>query len=330
MAMQVRRNIGPGVIILVPVAIAAIWAAKAKLPDRWRRATAAGRCFTAIASGATILACGLVIFTVVTNRFYYMQGIGPRFGPGISKVDLPIEAGEYLQTLPDDTKVFTTFSLSSNVLYFGRGKTSYRQVPVLGNGWACPPRNMDLVRRIARGEKPFVPFARRYGLGAVVLRVDTLSAPLARALLQNRNWMLAQVSARTAVFVNRSVAPSPPKAVSTAQFVANIESLDPAKPAYPLQAAARVFEHLRLPDMGIATAGRAVEIDPEYKGVWDVLGVNYALRAKALQATGDPNAINDFREAKRCFTEAINRDPDSQEISDKIRQVDHDLLNIPK
>jgi len=235
-----------------------------------------------------------------------------------------------MRTLPDDTKVFTTFSMASNVLYFGRGETSYRQVPLLGNGWACPPRNMQLVRLIALGQKPFVPFARRYGLGAVVLRVDKLSAPLARAILQNPDWMLAHVSARTAVFVSRSAAPGPPQAVSTAQFVANIESLDPARPAYPLQAAARVFEHLRLPDMGIATARRATEIDPDYRGVWDVLGVNYALRAKALRSTADPRYVEDFRQARRCFNEALERDGDSADLAKKLHDVDESLRNAPR
>jgi len=325
MSLQVRRNVGPGVVIIVPVAIAALWAAGAKLPRRWRP-----RSFTTIVSGATILACALCIFTVVTNRFYYYQGIGPRFGPGISKVDLPIEAGEYLRTLPDDTKVFTTFSLSSNVLYFGRSGTNYRQVPILGNGWACPPRNMDLVRLIALGRKPFAPFARRYDLGAVVLRVDKLSAPLARALLQNPEWMLAHLSARIVVFVNRSVAPGPPPNVNTAEFIARVASLDPSKPVYPLQAAARMLEHLRFLDLAIATAKRATEVDPDYMGVWDVLGVNYALRAQALRQAGDPSFVDDFRQARKCFTEAQKRDGDSQEIADKIRQVDLDLRNIPK
>ena len=303
MAMQVRRNVGPGVIILVPVAVAALWAAGAKLPHRWR-----SRGFTAVVSGTTILACAFCIFMVVTNRFYYMQGIGPRFGPGISKVDLPIEAGEYLRTLPADTKVFTTFGLSSNVLYFGRSGTNYRQVPVLGNGWACPPRNMDLVRLIALGKKPFGPFARRYGVGAVVLRVDKLSAPLARALLQNPNWILAQVSARIAVFVNRSVGTDPsPK--SSAEFVAGIEALDPAIPAYPLQAVARVFEHLRLPSMGIAAAKRATELDPDYPGVWIILGSNHALRAKALRADGNSSFATDLRKARQCFDEALRHNP---------------------
>ena len=325
MSLQVRRNVGPGVIILVPVAVAGLWAAGAKLPQRlrWRGVTTA-------VSGATIIACALCIFTVVTNRFYFYQGIGPRFGPGISKVDLPIEAGEYLRTLPDDTKVFTTFSLSSNVLYFGRGEMGYRQVPILGNGWACTPRNMQLVRKIALGKEPFGPFARHYGLGAVVLRVDKLSAPLARALLQNPEWILAHLSARIVVFVNRSVAPGPPPNVNTAEFIARIASLDPSKPVYPLQAAARMLEHLRFLDLAIATARRATEIDPEYTGVWDVLGVNYALRAKALRQAGAPACLNDFRQAKRCFTEALKRQPDSQDIIDKIRKVDLDLRNIPK
>jgi hypothetical protein len=325
MSLQVRRNVGPGVVILVPVAVAALWTIGAKLPQRWRWPG-----FAPIASGATILACAFCVFTVVTNWFYYRQGIGPRFGPGISKVDLPIEAGEYLGKLPADTKVFTTFSLSSNVLYFGRSETDYRQVPVLGNGWACPPRNMDLARLIALGRKPFAPFARRYGLGAVVLRVDKLSAPLAMALLQNPDWILAHLSARIVVFVHRSVDPGPPPNVDTAQFIARIESLDPAKPVYPLQAAARMLEHLRLLDLAIATAKRATEVDPDYMGVWDVLGVNYALRAQALRQAGDPGFVDDFRQAKQCFTEALKRDPDSKETADKIRQVDNDLRNIPK
>ncbi|MDP6546733.1 MAG: hypothetical protein QGH60_22390 [Phycisphaerae bacterium] len=323
MGMQVRRNIGPSVVILVPVAVAALWAVGAKLSLR-----RPPRGFTTIVSGATILACAFAVFTVVTNRFYFFQGIGPRFGPGISKVDLPIEAGEYLQTLPKGTRVFTTFGLSSNVLYFGGGETGYHEVPLLGNGWACPPRNMQLVRMIALGRKPFTPFARRYGLGAVVLRIDKLSAPLARSLLQNPDWMLAQVSARIAVFVKRSVAPGPPPSMTTAQFIARIESLDPAKPVYPLQAAARMLEHLRLLDMAIATAKRATEVDPDYLGVWDVLGVNYALRAQVRRQANDPAAVNDFRQAKRCFIEAQKRDPDSQEIANKIRQVNRDLGRI--
>ena len=324
MSVQVRRNVGPGVVILVPVAVAAIWAAGAKLPQRWRP-----RSFAPAVSGATILACAFCIFLVVTNRFYYMQGIGPRFGPGISKVDLPIEAGEYLRTLPADTKVFTTFGLSSNVLYFGRSGTNYRQVPVLGNGWACPPRNMDLVRLIALGKKPFGPFARRYGIGVVVLRVGKQTAPLAKLLYLSRQWELRSLGTKTVVFASTAVDSSPPLMIDSLRFIAKLEAMDPI-PVYPLQAAARTLQRMEWYDLAIQVAERALVLDPEYKGGWNIQGANYALRAERRRSAGDPGFADDFRQAKRYFTEAQKRDPDSQEIADNIRRVDLDLRNIPK
>jgi len=329
MGMQVRRNIGPSVVIFVPVAVAALWAAGAKLPKQWRKNRAAGNCLTAAASTATIFTCVWFFVSVVTNGFYYDQGIGPRFGPGISKVDIPIEAGEYLQTLPTDTKVFTTFGLSSNVLYFGRGETGYHDVPLLGNGWACPPRNMQLVRMIAKGKKPFGPFARRYGVGAVVLRVDKLSTLLANRLQLSPQWELRYLGARTAVFASTVVDPSPPLIIDGKAFIAKLEAMD-SIPIYPLQAAARTLQHLEWYDLAIQVGERAVKVDSEYEGIWDVLGVSYAIRGKRRRSLRDPGFSNDFRQAKRCFTEAQKRDPDSQEIADKIRQVDHDLRNIPK
>lgn len=251
-----------------------------------------------------MIACVVFIFFVVTNRLYYSQGIGPRFGAGVSKVDIPVEAGEYLKTLPDDAKVFTTFDLASNVLYFGRGETGYRQVPVLGNGWACPPRNMDLVRLIAESKKPLGPFARRYGIDAVVLKVNAKSAYLIKLLFLSPQWRLRSLGARTVVFATVSVDSSPPPIAEANTFITKLEAMDPI-PIYPLQAAARTLQYIEWYDLAIKVGQRAVETDPDYKGVWIVLGSSHALRAKALRAYGDSSFKADILEARRCFAEAL-------------------------
>jgi hypothetical protein len=329
MSMQVRRNIGPGVVILAPVSIAAIWAAGTKLPDRWRNNRSVGLYGVILISAATLLTCSWFIFSVVTNRLYSKQGVGPRFGSGISRIDVPLEAGEYLKTLPRGTRLFTTFGQSSNVLFFSRNDEGYCQLPVLGNGWACPPRNMDTVRLIAKGKKPFAPFAQKYSVGAVVLKVDKSTALLTKMLQLSRQWELRYLGARTVVFASTSLDSSPRLIVDSKPFIARLESMDPIK-VYPLQAAARTLQHMNWFDLSIEVGTKATRTDPEYKGVWDVLAVSYALRAKALMAAGDSSCLSDFRQAKRCFEEAIIRNPDSRDLVAKLRSVNETLKKIDR
>ncbi|MDP6047435.1 MAG: hypothetical protein QGG25_17625 [Phycisphaerae bacterium] len=329
MSMQVRRNIGPGVVILAPVSIAALWAAGAKLPGRWRRNRIVGLYGAALVSAATLLACSWFIFSVVTNRLYYKQGIGPRFGSGISRIDVPTEAGRYLKTLPRGTRVFTTFDQSSNVLYFSRTESGYLQVPVLGNGWACPPRNMDTVRQIAEGKKPFGPFARRYGVRAVVLKITRKSAYLAKFLYLSPQWRLRSLGARTVVFASTTADPSAPMMIDEESLAEKLRAMDPM-PVYPLQAAARTLQLMEFYDLSIQMGRRAIEADSEYKGLWDVLGVSYAIRGKRKRSQRIAGAHEDFQQAKQCFVEALKRDPESRQLAAKLRQAELDLKKIDR
>jgi len=327
LSLKIRRNIAPGVVIIVPAGMVALQSAAAWARDKWRIPGRLGRWPAALAAAVTVAACLWWIVSIVTNSFYYNQAIRPRFGASFSKIDLPIEAGRYVRSLKGGSRIFTTFSMASNVLYFSRGETGYRELPLLGNGWAYPPRTAIEVARIAKGDQAFGPFAEKHNVGIVVLRVDRRTAWLAKTLQLSGQWAVRHVGARTVVFVSAALDSSPPPTIDSDKFIAELEAMDPC-PAYPLQAAARTLEHMGWYDLAIRAGERAVEIDPEYAGVWDVLGVNYALRATALRTAKDPRFAEDFRQAKRCFTEALKRDPDSQDIPRKLRQVNKSLREI--
>jgi tetratricopeptide (TPR) repeat protein len=188
---------------------------------------------------------------------------------------------------------------------------------------------MDTVRQIAEGKKPFGPFARRYGVRAVVLKITRKSAYLAKFLYLSPQWRLRSLGARTVVFASTTADPSAPMMIDEESLAEKLRAMDPM-PVYPLQAAARTLQLMEFYDLSIQMGRRAIEADSEYKGLWDVLGVSYAIRGKRKRSQRIAGAHEDFQQAKQCFVEALKRDPESRQLAAKLRQAELDLKKIDR
>jgi hypothetical protein len=172
-ALSMRRNVGVGCLVLVPVSLAA-WVDAA---GAWRagrlgahgradmakstaglgarttaplQAAAAGR-WVSVGAGALLTLIALQgILDVVTSRFYYREHRRRRFGLTAAPRDLPFSAARVLREVAGDSasdqaraaRVFTSYNVSSAILFFGGNGRSPREVPILTNQWAYPATTM--------------------------------------------------------------------------------------------------------------------------------------------------------------------------------------------
>jgi hypothetical protein len=93
-SLSMRRNIAPAAVIIVPIALAAVWETLwpmfMGLPARVRRA------ISWPLAGAVIAFAGWMIHSVVTQRFYYAERSPNRFGCGISRLAVPAGVASWL------------------------------------------------------------------------------------------------------------------------------------------------------------------------------------------------------------------------------------------
>ena len=223
-SLSMRRNIAPAAVVVTPPALANLAAVLAS----WRRrarARAAGaegvpsdtasltRNWPHVASAALAVACLLTsawfAVSVVTQRFYTEEKRPERFAAGLSPLEVPVEAADWVDThIPDGDKparLFCDYNSSSNLYYFVRPHPS---LPILTNTWAYPPDTMREVLRVVRGRSSFAAFARRYNLDIAVLRVDLMSShpqerdvPVVPLLVDRPNWAVVHVDARHVIFL---------------------------------------------------------------------------------------------------------------------------------
>ena len=207
--LRLRRNIAPAAFVLVSVAAAAVTGLVGSLAAalRARRAGQRGRdgrrgdrdaraTWVVAASVAALLVTAAGAWAVASGRFYSAQRQSWRFGSGWSELGLPAAAGAMLRSLPPEARIFTTYNAGSALLWFTRDG-GFRDMPILTNGWAFPPRVMAENRALIRGEQPFGPFADRYGVGAAVLDLES-STPRLRAMApppDTSGWLISRLAA---------------------------------------------------------------------------------------------------------------------------------------
>ncbi|MHC4718336.1 MAG: hypothetical protein ACYS5V_15295 [Planctomycetota bacterium] len=190
---------------------------------------------------------------VVTGKFWYGQRQPNSFGLGLCRLEMPLDAAEWINRHcpdPADGRLFTDFGPSSNLHYFTR---PHRQVPVLTNTFAYPPAVGVRIARYGRGDRMpgFAVFARRHDVRIVALRVAAgLTAGLARGLDKDPRWAMTHLSGRHVVFV-RADGPyadlaRSAKPIDTEAYVSRMRRLH-ARPAYGLGVAGTVLLTVPMP-----------------------------------------------------------------------------------
>jgi len=309
-ALKMRRNIAPGAIFMVPVAMGAL--ALAGRGQRRRGGVLRYTRYTAPAVAVAVVAAAVWwTVSVVRNRFYYNQRDGARFGAGLSRAVLAIDVAERLRDLPDDVRVFAPVNSSSSLLYFSRSDGNYRDMPLLTNGWAYPPRTLNRVERICYGREQFGPFAKKHNVGIVVAPCLPAADTLASKLLRDKRWTPVHMGLREVVFVRGESARKLGDWPDAGDVIALARQADLHRPAYTLNVAANSLANLGLWDQAIAVARACVErADPSYPEGWNVLGRSLATRGREKRLIGDATFTSDFREARECFLTALRLRPD--------------------
>ena len=84
----------------------------------------------------TFLLGAWLTFSVVTNRYFISDGRPASFGLGASRLLLPLDAAEWINTHRPPGRIFTNDVMTSDLMFFTR---PHRDMPQLTNTWAMPP-----------------------------------------------------------------------------------------------------------------------------------------------------------------------------------------------
>ncbi len=294
-SMSMRRNIAPAALLLVPLALAACCGAVGPIWTRLHAKTR--RWLIAVVPIAAILSAGWLGFSIATQRFYFAERSPARFGVGLSKLELPLDAANIVYAQRNE-RLWTDYSGSSNFYYF-----AYKPaVPILTNTWAYPPDVMRMVLDVASGVRPFEQTERKFGLQTVALRMDRTTAPLARHLAGRDDWSLAHLDARFVVFHKGSDAGISERALDANRHIEQLKALDPV-PAFALHLGGMTLYRLGWDIPAAKIFAAAVAEHPAYHEAWNMQGVCLARRGEKLRAmTGSTELL---KQAEVCFRRAL-------------------------
>jgi len=346
-SVSMRRNIAPAALLVTPVALAAIWQAASpsalSIPRRVRTP------ISLFAAAAVIVASAWFVIAVVTQRFYYNERSPNRFGLGLSRIALPVEAAEWLSD-PNHApagRLWCDYGSSSNLHYFTR---PHRDVPILTNTWACPPEVMREVLDCSEGRRRFGPTADRLGVEVVALRADGTSAPLVHALARDPRWRVVFLGALDVVFLRADGANAAmatrftitPETLDLAAYEARLRSVDP-RPAHALHAAGTTLHRLGWGAQAVEVLREAVALDEDYFEARNMLGLCLAGRGQEhlvlmvqhqnngrLQEMNEALRLgrNDWVEARECFRGALRIRPDYAEARQNLANINQQLEEL--
>jgi len=203
-SLRMRRNIAPAAMILVPLGLIVLSDAWGKLAGAVRhlRLADAVRVGRFALPAVTVVLSGWWMFSLITHRFYFAERRPWRFGAGVSKMLLPIDAADWIKAHRPAGRVFCGYDTSSNLLYLAR--PAVEEVPILTNTWAYPPAVMQWVLDCTGGRRDFDAVAYEHGINTVVLRSSRVTGPLMTALSESPRWAVVHVATTYAVFVRRA------------------------------------------------------------------------------------------------------------------------------
>ena len=322
-SLSMRRNIAPAAILIIPIALAAIWRCAA---GRITRLGQALRHRSALTTAA-VLALGSLagIGSVVTQHYSYTDRSPWRFGLGISRLLVPVDAAEWINTHRPEGRLWTGYTSSSNFHYFVR---PHPEMPILTNTWAYPPDVMRTVLDYCSGQRDFADAVRRWDPQCVALRVDRTSGPLAGALSANPDWAVVYLDARHVVFL-RADGPNAdlarkqaisPATLDVADYLSRLEAVDPV-PAYATCLGGLTLYRLGWDDAAVDVFKRTVELQDDYYQAWDLLGLVHLRRGHIRLLGGDRRGQADLEAALAYFNRALRLEPDYQDAIDHRDQV---------
>jgi hypothetical protein len=229
-SLQMSRNLAVFAVIAMPPAAA--------LLADWGRARRGGRDLgartTATAAAAVAVAALLVTASVVDQRFYLPRNGLSRFGLGVSRLVLPVDAAAWIDAHDPPGRVWCDYDTSSNLMYLTR---PHRETPVTTGTWTFPPEVMVEGLLLEVGRASFAEYAGKYDVQTVVFStVWKGPTPLMARLIRDPDWAIVDVGVAHVILARRSGAAA---ALAAAQelragtfdvprLVARAEAADPA------------------------------------------------------------------------------------------------------
>jgi len=336
-SLTMRRNIAPASMLIAPVALGAL---HRLLGGAWGRLS--GRARREIArefAGATLAAAAWFAFAVASQRFYFNERSPVRFGVGLSRLHLPLDAARRIGRGAGPGRIWADYDSSSNLHYFTPGRPG---VPIVTNTWAYPPVVMREVLEASADGRAFREAAGRFGVSVVELRAGRATGRLVRYLAESPDWALVHIDARHVVFERRTdaVKGSAEPAITeagfdAAAFVARIATLD-AVPAAAIHLGGLTLYHLGWDSAAIEVFAAAVQRAPGYYEAWNMRGLCLARRGTRRIRAGDHRGRADWREARQAFLKALEIKPDHaparrnlQLVETQLRQIQRGVIYAP-
>jgi hypothetical protein len=299
-SLAMRRNIAPASLVVVPVALAALWSGQgASRP--WPAAGARLARILGLAAPLGALAvAGWLGSEVVTQRYWDRPASPQRFGLGTSRLQLPVGAAGWIRDHHPEGRIWSDFYSSSTVRFFSGG---LNPINLVTNTWAYPPEVMRDAGRVSRGERTFREAAARFEPQLVVLRAS-VSGPAARELARDQAWQLVHLEGESLLFLRRD---GPNSALARAEglrpggldldrYARSLEASDPL-PAEALSAGATGLLTLGWLDQGIELLERSLRrregsgrLGLAYLLDLERLGYALAGRAESTCRAGSPLA----------------------------------------
>jgi hypothetical protein len=306
---SVRRNIAV-VAIALPLTLAALADVLAPLARRLLAERRRPR--VKMAAAALLIAASAALgVSVVTQHFYTSDNTDIRFGVGLSRLALPIDASRQLGEMGIG-RVWCDMTPSSTVHFFSGGC----EVPVLTNTWAAPPEVMRQVREANANRQPYriIPLLDQYRVDAVLLHLNSLTAPAALQLIESPDWAMLRLDALHATWVRRSLLGADAAQISAdtldpAHHLARVESQDPW-PAMAVDSAAATLQRLGWYDPLIEMLDKAVEKYPRHIRLRHKLGVALASRGLQRERERDYRGRKDWQRAIDQFERVLAAEPD--------------------
>ncbi len=357
-SLTTRRNIALGAFLMVPLALVSLTDGWRWLAGRVRRPTPAVLARIGPAAVAVISAAAALWWTVsiVSNEFYASERRSWRFGLGVSRVMIPVEAAEWINRHAPAGNVWCDFANSSNLMYLTR---PHRDVPILTNTFAYPPRVLRQSIFAAAGLEKWAPVARKHRVGTVVLRftavLPTDLPTLMKQLSRDPGWVVVQLGVRHVVFLradgaNAALADRAGIAEEDFDVGGHVDACRRADPveAEALYDAGRLLAHLEWYGRAITVWKECLKLDPDHararrwlRWVVAVAPGRLAARGRTLAKRGTEllqrmrrhlqrqeadeaaaarrAALADWQEARRLLEGALEIDPDHLQAADALQ-----------
>ncbi len=340
--LSMRRNIAPAAVVAIPISLASIaslarrlaYAPHARQPRRAVLPFARARWVASPAAIAASLALGL---SVVTQHWFVAQRLEGRFGRGLSRVALPLDAADWINAHRPGGRIWCDFATSSTLLWRVEPRP---ELPLVTNTWAYPPalmrRQLDLAFSLASAEA-FAETAREHDVGVVVLRCDAPHARLARRLDANEAWDVVHVDVRHAVFVHRRRAGSADRAIralgpGNLDVAAHVDRLAVADPVdhMAIYRGGLTLLHLGWFEPSAEVIGASLERSCSYAPAWLMRGKALGLAGTKRLLAGDRSGEAMLGEARECFGKALSLRGDYPEARRSLAYVDRQLAALKR